>query len=80
MFNLFLLSERLSKKKCFGLFSEKLYHFKVPEKVKKAKNAQNFIAFKLKTGLAGENLFVSTASRICELRNLALDFLNSLVK
>ena len=35
---------------------------------------------KLKTGLARDNLFVSSASRICELKNLALDFLNSLLK
>ena len=35
---------------------------------------------KLKTGLARDNLFVSLASRICELKNFALDFLNSLLK
>ena len=41
------------------------------------KNDPNSIAFKLKTGLARDNLFVSSESRICELKNLALDFLNS---
>ena len=40
----------------------------------------NSIAFKLKTGLARDILFVSSASRICELKNLALDFLNLLLK
>ena len=35
-------------------------------------------SFKLKIGLARGILFVSTASKICELKNLALDFLNSL--
>ena len=28
------LSESLSKIKCFGIFLERLYHFKVPKKVK----------------------------------------------
>ena len=32
------------------------------------------MAFKLKTGLARDNLFVSSASGICELKNLALVF------
>ena len=44
------------------------------------KNAPNSIAFKLKTSLDRDILFVSSASRICELKNLALDFLNSLLK
>ena len=35
---------------------------------------------KLKTGHARDNLFVFSASRICELKNLALDVLNSLLK
>ena len=33
-----------------------------------------------KTGFARDILFVSSASRICELKNLALDFLNSPLK
>ena len=48
--------------------------------MKRAKIDSNSIAFKLKTGLARDNRFVSAASRICELKNLALDFLNSLLK
>ena len=36
--------------------------------------------FKLKTRLAKDILFVSSASRICELKNRALYFLNSLSK
>ena len=55
---------------------EKLYYFKVPKKVKKAKNAANSIAFfKLKTGrLTRDIIFVSSTGRICELKNIALDF------
>ena len=33
-----------------------------------------------KTGLARDFLFVASASRICELKNLALGFLNLLLK
>ena len=51
-----------------------MYHLKVPKKMKIGENDPNSIAFKLKIGLARDNLFVSSASRICELKNLALDF------
>ena len=74
------MSESLWKIKCFDIFLENLYYLKVPEKVKIGENDPNSIAFKLKTGLARDNLFVSSESRICELKNLALDFLNSLLK
>ena len=63
-----------------GPLLERLYHFKVPKKVKIGENDPNSIALKLKTGLARDNLYVSSASRICELKNLALDFLNLLLK
>ena len=59
---------------------EKWYHLKVPKKVKTGENAPNSNAFKLKTGLAKDFIFVSSASRVCELKNLALDFLNLLLK
>ena len=54
----------------FGMFLEKLYHFKVPKNVKIGEECPKF-AFKLKTGLARGILFVSTASRICELKSRA---------
>ena len=41
---------------------------------KQAKNAPNSNAFKLKTGLARDFSFVSSASRFCELNNVALIF------
>ena len=56
--------------KCFGIFLEKLYHYKVPKKVKIGEKCPNSIAFKLKTGLARDVLFVSSASTICDLKNL----------
>ena len=66
--------ESLLKTKYFGTILEKLYHFKVPKKVKTGENAPNSNAFKLKTGLARDFIFVSSASRVCELKNFGLDF------
>ena len=56
------------------MFLEMLYHFKGQKKVKIGENAPNSIAFKLKTGLARDFLFVASASRICELKKLLLIF------
>ena len=74
------LFSTLKKIKCFCIFLERVYHFQVAKKVKIGENDPNSIAFKLKTGLVTDNLFVSSASRIYELRNFALDFLNLLLK
>ena len=41
----FFLSESLSKIKCFGTFLEKLYHFKVPKKVKMGEKCPKFYRF-----------------------------------
>ena len=61
---------------------EKMYHFNVPKKKgeNSRKMAQIPTLFKLKTGLARDFVFVSSASGGCELKNLALDFLNLLLK
>ena len=50
--------------------------------MKKGENAPNYKAVKLKTGsgLARDFIFVSSASRIYELKIFALEFLNLLLK
>ena len=52
----------------------------MPKKVKIGENCPIFYHSKLKTDLARDIIFVSSASRICELKNLGLDFLNSLLR
>ena len=57
--------------KCFGLFLETLYHFMVHEKVKIGEKCPTFYRFQVENRGCQTHVLVSTASRICELKNIA---------
>ena len=71
IFKRLFLSESFSKKECCNIFLKRLYHFKVPKKVKIGEKCPKSVAFKWRTGLARDNFFVSSASRICELKKFS---------